>query len=642
MSADNYNNKNNSIKFPFLPQPPSHGTNFSRLPASQNHLNRSQSVRSNSTATPGADNLGASAAGGGIAGIAVGVAHSNQRRSGVDAMVNNNNNNNNNSLSMAEEGSSRSLRAHDSNNSQNIALNNAMEAPGQSTPGGGSSSTHLTPSERSIPAAGFYDDPYQRHHSMYGPGNPEAINPHDIVDDGDEGFLPAPQRRSVLSFGRNNSSRNSLAAGTAGATGAGAGAGAGAGVAAGTGNGGGGGMIGAISDRVNGQTTGDPNGGPVYDAVPSGAGAGAGGKKEWNPGSRRKKITWIVCIAAAIILVGAIVGGSVGGILGNRSDQKTKSGPGKTAKEDESNNGDLGKESSEIKALMNNPDLHKVFPGVDYTPWGTQYPLCVEYPPSQNNVTRDIAVLSQLTNTIRLYGTDCNQTEMVLHALDRLDLKKDMKIWLGVWIDTNTTTNDRQMQKLHDVIEKTEDKSIFKGAIIGNEVLFRGSKEPEKTMSSLEGYINDVKKEFEANNLKIPVATSDLGDNWTKDLAKLSDVVMANVHPFFGGVPIDQAASWTYSFWTNHNVDLTKGTDKQNIISEVGWPSSGGNDCAPKETCPDKDAGAVAGVDQMNQFMSEWVCQAMKNGTDYFWYVIADEILLLLLLLTLSKVRSFR
>ena len=50
-------------------------------------------------------------------------------------------------------------------------------------------------------------------------------------------------------------------------------------------------------------------------------------------------------------------------------------------------------------------------------PWGTTYPECLKWPPSQNNVTRDIAVLSQLTNKVRLYGMDCNSTEMVLLEL---------------------------------------------------------------------------------------------------------------------------------------------------------------------------------------------------------------------------------
>ena len=273
---------------------------------------------------------------------------------------------------------------------------------------------------------------------------------------------------------------------------------------------------------------------------------------------------------------------------------------------------------------MNNKDLHKVFPGVDYTPWGVQYPLCLKYPPSQNNVTRDMAVLSQLTNTVRLYGTDCNQTEMVLHAIDRLELK-NMKVWLGVWIESNETTTNRQIDQLYKVIDNTKDTSIFKGAIVGNEALFRAGSTKEKAQKNLINYMNDVKDEFKKRSLDMPVATSDLGDNWNKDLAQEADLVMSNVHPFFAGVTVEEAASWTYTFWTGHDASLTKGTDKKQVISEVGWPSGGGNDCGSGNKCKSDTDGSVASVENMNHFMSDWVCQALDNGTDYFWYAFPSR-----------------
>ena len=108
------------------------------------------------------------------------------------------------------------------------------------------------------------------------------------------------------------------------------------------------------------------------------------------------------------------MGGVVGGVV-KQDNKSSKTGhSGQSADEDTSANGDLDINSDEIKQLMNNPDLHKVFPGVDYTPINVQYPDCLHDPPSQNNITRDVAVLSQLTDTIRLYGTDCNQTQMTI------------------------------------------------------------------------------------------------------------------------------------------------------------------------------------------------------------------------------------
>jgi exo-beta-1,3-glucanase (GH17 family) len=121
------------------------------------------------------------------------------------------------------------------------------------------------------------------------------------------------------------------------------------------------------------------------------------------------------------------------------------------------------------------------------------------------------------------------------------------------------------------------------------------------------------------------VVTSDLGDNWNADLVSAVDVVMSNVHPFFAGVDVDVAAAWTWDFWQSHDVVLTKGTTKKQVISEVGWPSGGGKDCGSSPTCDSDTPGSVASVDNMNKFMSDWVCQALENGTDYFWFEAFDE-----------------
>jgi exo-beta-1,3-glucanase (GH17 family) len=209
---------------------------------------------------------------------------------------------------------------------------------------------------------------------------------------------------------------------------------------------------------------------------------------------------------------------------------------------------------------------------------------------------------------------------MVLHAIDRLDLT-DIKLWLGVWIDSNTTSTERQVKNLYKVLDEAKDTSIFKGIIVGNEALYRAGASKAEAMKTLVSYIKDVTSEVKKRNLDLSIATSDLGDNWTADLVDQVDVVMSNVHPFFAGVNVTVAASWTWDFWQNHDVSLTKGTSKKQVISEVGWPSGGGKDCGDSDVCDDDTPGSVASIDNMNTFMNDWVCQALENGTDYFWYV---------------------
>jgi len=156
---------------------------------------------------------------------------------------------------------------------------------------------------------------------------------------------------------------------------------------------------------------------------------------------------------------------------------------------------------------------------------------------------------------------------------------------------------------------------------VGNEVLFR----QDLTVTQLGQYITNVRSNLTSRGINLPVASSDLGDNWTSSLASAVDVVMSNIHPFFGGVTVDTAASWTWTFWQTHDVLLTTGTNKGQVISEVGWPSQGGNDCAPSPTCPDSTSGSVAGISQMNTFLNSWVCQALANGTEYLWFEAYDE-----------------
>lgn len=559
-------------------------------------------------ATPGMDNMGPSSVGGGIGGIALGVANGHDHSNDLDDGY----------VGPPERGyntsgadnpyipspplvpspgagmSSDSLRPRDSygqvagQSSQNLL--SAQSTQQQQQQGAQQPRPYLGTAAGGI----MSDGPYQRNSAYSGGDYPLFVNPDEIIDDGDDGILPP---------GRNRGMGGGAAAGAAGGAAAGC-------------------LFGGLfkSKKAAADTT-------QYGPVPGTAGAGAGAsaaaleageKKHWSAGS--KKRGWLVGLILGFIVVGAIVGGAVGGILGHSGNTTREKGTIHSASDDSKQNGDLDKDSHEIKELMNNKDLHKVFPGVDYTPWGVQYPLCLKYPPSQNNVTRDMAVLSQLTNTVRLYGTDCNQTEMVLHAIDRLELK-DMRLWLGVWVESNQTTTDRQLKQLYKILDDTKDTSIFKGAIVGNEALFRAGSTKSQAQKNLIGYMNDVRDEIKKRNLDLPVATSDLGDNWNEDLAKEADLVMSNVHPFFAGVTVEEAASWTYTFWTGHDASLTKGTDKKQVISEVGWPSGGGNDCGDGNKCKSDTDGSVASVDNMNKFMEDWVCQALENGTDYFWYV---------------------
>jgi len=351
-------------------------------------------------------------------------------------------------------------------------------------------------------------------------------------------------------------------------------------------------------------------------------------KSEWldKQSNGSKRLKWIVGSILLLILIAAVVGGTTGGILGmqkNSDSNGSKTSPSSSSTSSTSKTDTLYTSTSpQVLALLNNTALHKVFPGIDYTPQNAQYPACLTDPPSQNDITLDVAQLAQLTPAIRLYGTDCNQTQLVLEALSRLGPHAStLQLWLGVWLGANATTNTRQLAQMHDIL-RAWPRERFAGVIVGNEVLFR----EDMGEQALGRQLADVRAELAALGIEdLPVATADLGDDWTEGLAGESDVVMANVHPFFAGVTPREAPGWTWEFWQGHDVGLKEGGGGEkawpgSIVSEVGWPSDGGTNCGGKTgVCADGEEGAVASVEGMNEFMAGWVCEALRNGTTYFW-----------------------
>ncbi|KAI1330003.1 glycoside hydrolase superfamily [Xylariaceae sp. FL0255] len=578
-----------------------------------------------STITPGADNF-SSAAGGGISGLAMTVAERNARESGLNAMraTQDYHQEQNRPYPQAyQRGQPQPVHdenyGYDQNYSQhyNVADGHSPYDHGHGSPSALPTSAYAGPGTPARSMHSYSSDPFRDPQMTYGQRMDPRIgqvDPNDIDDDGDDGLeYRRSARNSMLSLG-NISNRNSSGPAVAGA-----------GVAGGAAAGG---VLGGILGR-NRNSSG--NYGPVQNPGTAYHGAGGAAANEYELGvtqekpsewiqknnSSRKKYSWTIGILVFLIIAGAVAGGVAGYLLNKK--KSGSNGGGESAQQDQDQNGDLNINSQEIQDLLNNKNLHKVFPGVDYTPINTQYPACLTDPPSQNNVTRDLAVLSQLTNTIRLYGTDCNQTEMLIHAIDQLQMKDDIKIWMGVWLENNDTTNARQQSQMWNILDTYGD-SYFTGVIVGNEVLFR----KDLTETQLGDILDNTRKNMTANNWNLPVATSDLGANWTPTLANFSDYIMGNVHPFFSGEPVGDAANWATSFWDGQISSFKKSDASKNVIAEIGWPTQGGTDCGTS-TVTSCANGAVASIDNLNTMLSTWVCQALANGTTYFWFELFDE-----------------
>ncbi|KAF9902702.1 hypothetical protein EC991_004625 [Linnemannia zychae] len=308
--------------------------------------------------------------------------------------------------------------------------------------------------------------------------------------------------------------------------------------------------------------------------------------------------------------------------------------------------------------IIPDPNLRKVFYGIDYTPRGSQEPDCRV---NLGNVIEDIKILSQLTDRIRLYGMACRQTEDVMKALQYLNLP-DMQVIITLWVDSNkaswekqtklfwnlidnnlvmdasTSTGDmvhQQAARSADTITISKVASRIIGISVGNEVLFRNEDESKKKehvpLETLESYIQEIRSGLRDRAAsassspnaaysalgqqlaQIPIFSSDLGRNAHQIVDKV-DWVLSNIHPFFAYTDATKAADWAFANFRDETLKAARG--KPAMISEVGWPSG-----------PSSAAlgPAVPSMENLQTFVNTWVCQANQRNIPYYYFEAFDE-----------------
>jgi exo-beta-1,3-glucanase (GH17 family) len=145
--------------------------------------------------------------------------------------------------------------------------------------------------------------------------------------------------------------------------------------------------------------------------------------------------------------------------------------------------------------------------------------------------------------------------------------------------------------------------------IVGNEALFRNDLSP----TELTGYIDYVREYLKRKDLNITVGTSEIGSNWTPELANHVDMLAVNVHPFFGGVLVNESTAWTYDFLLDKIAGIATSNNSL-VISEVGWPTGGG-----------RIQGSVAGISELQLFIDNWICSNQQSDIGWYWFEAFDS-----------------
>jgi len=248
-----------------------------------------------------------------------------------------------------------------------------------------------------------------------------------------------------------------------------------------------------------------------------------GGKEPANASPWKK---WALIGGLVVLVLAGVAGGIAGWRISQSNSSSSSSGTSSAA--DNLPNPETDREvGSDPSSWQKDSRLHQSFWGIAYTPQNVQLPDCGAV---QSNVSQEIQIISQLTTRIRTYGSDCNQSAMIMQAIQ--DTQVDLSVWLGIYVDDNATTWDRGVQATLDVVQ-TYGTANIAGITVGNEYIL-DQNATSASYTYIEDKVAEFKKELDALNLDktIPVGTADAGSVMTAALNRKVDYAMSNVHPW--------------------------------------------------------------------------------------------------------------
>ncbi|WVF68708.1 hypothetical protein IAT40_003480 [Kwoniella sp. CBS 6097] len=366
---------------------------------------------------------------------------------------------------------------------------------------------------------------------------------------------------------------------------------------------------------------------PMTDqAGATGTGGNGGGgfsAAAGHQGRSRKKWFIIGGVIALLAVIGIVVGVVVSQV------NKNKDGGNSSSNSNTSSSGNGTLTSGGDPSKFDKDDrLHQSFWGFAYTPQSALPPWCGA---TQANVTRDIQLLSQVTTRLRLYGANCNQSALVLQAIQ--DTKVDMTVWLAVYVDSDESAYKAQVEAVEAAL-KTYGTDHVSGITVGNEYILNTAGTDSTTSATYLASVKVIADKIQEVNTTIqglglsktlPIGTSDAGSVMSKSLGEEIDYFMANVHPWFGSVSVDDAAAWTDNFFQEFDVDKAALASNKpaTYIAETGWPTQSMN--ASESNSGFGGPKGEATVGNLQTFLDTFVCQANTNGTQYFYFEAFDE-----------------
>lgn len=220
--------------------------------------------------------------------------------------------------------------------------------------------------------------------------------------------------------------------------------------------------------------------------------------------------------------------------------------------------------------------------------------------PSEAQMKEDIAILTQITDWVRTYGSD--------HLIDQVpryitEKGSEIKVDAGCWLGDNSSVNQTS---INNVINEANNNSNVFSVTVGNETQTFNTFSEEQLIY----WINLVKQNVPSG---VMVTTGETWYQWSKrpGLVNAVDHIFAHFHPYWEGILIDNAVPFIQE---KYNYLRSLYPDKKTVIGETNWPSAG-----------DIRGGAIPNVENQRRFIDEFVTWARQNSIDFYLFEAFDE-----------------
>jgi exo-beta-1,3-glucanase (GH17 family) len=222
--------------------------------------------------------------------------------------------------------------------------------------------------------------------------------------------------------------------------------------------------------------------------------------------------------------------------------------------------------------------------------------------PSKREIREDLKLLRGITRRIRTYSV--NETQELIPRLAR---KAKLECFVGAHVGADPDANSKEIQALIRIGRKARPAAL----VVGNEVFYHGG----VSVSHLIDLVRRVKSDRKIDRRGIPIGYAaahdtllDPPDGFDALLAEL-DFLMVNLHPYWAGVPVEDAAEWTCAAWLE--IAQVRFPGLEVIIGETGWPTAGRR--------------AEANPENQRRFLEDFARLALERNIPYFWFEAFDE-----------------